>query len=232
MNPSFALLTALGAPLPVPLLDSLSRANFKPAAIIIDGKVPDSGLAIFRARIDPTYIVRDLTDVHVGDIPCYFVKDHNAEPSVRLARNLGVDYFLNAGTPRILKADFLNISKGVINAHPGLLPKYRGCTCVEWSIYNNDPVGASAHFMTTDIDAGPLIYGESMQVKPGESYETIRTRMIGHQVHVLVKALGILSNPPASGFPDSEDGNYFRPIPEAALLEVKSRLLRGEYASP
>ena len=69
-----------------------------------------------------------------------------------------VDCFLNAGTQRKLSKDFLAIaSNGIINIHPGILPDYRGCSCVEWALLNNDMIGNTAHFMDLNYDTGPII---------------------------------------------------------------------------
>ena len=34
-----------------------------------------------------------------------------------------------------------SLKYGILNVHPGILPKYKGRTCVEWSIFNDDKVG-------------------------------------------------------------------------------------------
>ena len=59
-----------------------------------------------------------------------------------------IDLLVNAGTPRILKSNLLKApSIGVINCHPGILPDFRGCTCVEWAIYLDQPIGNTVHLI-------------------------------------------------------------------------------------
>ena len=65
----------------------------------------------------------------------------------------------------IVKESLLKIPReGTLNCHPGLLPRYRGCTCLEWALYEDEPVGATCHFVTPEIDAGDIVRKEIMPV--------------------------------------------------------------------
>ncbi|MBI3557896.1 MAG: hypothetical protein HY074_16665 [Deltaproteobacteria bacterium] len=233
MTSSCALLSSLGSSLTVPLVEELEKLGLIPQAIILDGKMPESGIAIEKARLDASFTIRDLTDVDLIGTPTYFVKNHNSQICVQLLKKLNIKYLLNAGTPRILKSELLDATNGVINCHPGMLPGYRGCTAVEWSIFNNDAVGATAHFMSPGIDEGAIICQEIMAVKAFENYEIIRTRMIGHQARVLAKAFqkAAAGNLTPQSLPAQSEGRYYKPIPWESLAEAKGKLLRGEYTS-
>lgn len=52
-----------------------------------------------------------------------------------------------------------------MNCHPGLLPKFRECTCVEWAVYLDEEVGNTVHFMNEKIDEGPIIVQEALHFK-------------------------------------------------------------------
>jgi methionyl-tRNA formyltransferase len=46
------------------------------------------------------------------------------------------------GGARILKRPILECARlAVLNAHPGLLPAYRGVDVIPWALHNGDPVG-------------------------------------------------------------------------------------------
>ena len=47
--------------------------------------------------------------------------------------------------------------RGVLNAHIGILPAYRGRSVMEWSILHGDETGVSVFFMDEGIDTGPEI---------------------------------------------------------------------------
>ena len=94
-------------------------------------------------------------------IPFYFVGNHNDDKTLRLINSLSVNVLLNAGTPRKLKPNiFDNVEHGCINVHPGLSPFYRGCSAVEWALFNDDKIGNTAHFMTEGYDEGNIIASE------------------------------------------------------------------------
>jgi hypothetical protein len=46
---------------------------------------------------------------------------------------------------------------GILNAHIGLLPQYRGRSVMEWSVLQGDPVGISVFFIDSGIDTGEKI---------------------------------------------------------------------------
>ena len=232
MAAKIGFLTSLGSIVTVPYLEGLESHDLKASAIFIDGSLPEKSMQIIRERLGNTFKNRDLMDIS-SDIPCYFVQNHNSENSIKLYRALGLDYLVNAGTPRILKEDTLRSTKGVINCHPGILPLYRGCSAVEWSIYNNDPVGATAHFMNSKIDEGPIIYFEKLNVEIGEVYSQIRQKMISHQAEVLATALSIAvkDNLLPETMAPQEQGKYYKPIPDELLAEVKRKLELGQYLS-
>lgn len=46
---------------------------------------------------------------------------------------------------------------GILNAHIGLLPKYRGRSVMEWSLVQGDPIGISVFFVDEGIDTGERI---------------------------------------------------------------------------
>ena len=123
--------------------------------------------AIFKKRTDgkfaDTYDLNQfLKKLNDNSIPFYFVSNHNSNKAKILYDNLHLDCLLNAGTPRKISDIILkSTKKGVVNIHPGILPAYRGCSCVEWAILNDDPVGNTAHFMDSGYDTGPIILSEN-----------------------------------------------------------------------
>jgi len=67
----------------------------------------------------------------------------------------------------IITEQFINsFPKGIINAHIGDLPRYRGNACPNWAILNGeDHVGITLHKMTADLDAGPIVIKEIYPLK-------------------------------------------------------------------
>ncbi|AEF03309.1 phosphoribosylglycinamide formyltransferase [Alteromonas naphthalenivorans] len=73
--------------------------------------------------------------------------------------SLNPDYIVLAGFMRILTPEFVNTFSGkLVNIHPSLLPKYKGLNTHQQAIVNGDEEhGVSVHFVTPELDGGPVI---------------------------------------------------------------------------
>lgn len=76
-------------------------------------------------------------------------------------RKENVDLGISVNWPTIINQDFINLFKlGILNAHMGDLPKYRGNAVVAWAILNGEEkIVLSIHFMEGDkLDCGRIVY--------------------------------------------------------------------------
>ncbi|WP_022942155.1 phosphoribosylglycinamide formyltransferase [Psychromonas hadalis] len=100
------------------------------------------------------------------------------------------DLIILAGFMRILSADFVNKYLGkMINIHPSLLPKYQGINTHQRAIDANDDVhGASVHFVTPELDSGPIVLQAKVPVFEDDSSEDLRERVLTqeHLIYPLV----------------------------------------------
>ncbi len=77
------------------------------------------------------------------------------------------------GQPGLLREPLLAIpSLGTLNAHPGLLPWYRGVDVVRWALWLGGPLGVTLHYVDAGVDRGPVIASRPLPVAgargPGE----------------------------------------------------------------
>jgi methionyl-tRNA formyltransferase len=77
---------------------------------------------------------------------------------------------------------------GTLNAHYGLLPAYRGMNVTEWSIFYDDPVGVTIHFVDPGIDTGDIALREEIDVVPGDTLESLRGKHQAAASRMLVEA--------------------------------------------
>jgi phosphoribosylglycinamide formyltransferase-1 len=91
-----------------------------------------------------------------------------------------------AGFMRILTADFVKHYDGrMLNIHPSLLPKYQGLNTHQRVIEAGDNVhGVSIHFVTPELDGGPVILQAEVPVHPGDTTEDL-ARRVHQQEHVI-----------------------------------------------
>jgi len=184
------LLTYPGSPLAYPTVAALQKRGYKEIYLISDGDKPNEKfIKIIDDRTGGKAIFHSMVDFQKMNVPFFFVKDHNSEETLNLLRNLNLDILGSCGTPRKLKTIILYACQyGIVNCHPGRLPDYRGSSTVEWALLNGDAVAASAHFMTEEYDAGPVIETYPFSTK-GLSYAEIRLQMIDHQAQSLADGI-------------------------------------------
>jgi methionyl-tRNA formyltransferase len=167
-------------------------------------------------------------------IPFYFVDNHNSDSSISLIQNLKINCLLNVGTPRRLSANFLSsIQYGVINIHPGLLPAYRGCSAVEWAIYNNDKVGNTAHFMDEGYDTGPIIESEWYEFEKNSSYQSIRIKVYLAGCSLAARLLSRMQDAKLTledaNKQDEAMAKYWEPISDVDMNKVFEKISAKKY---
>jgi phosphoribosylglycinamide formyltransferase-1 len=97
-----------------------------------------------------------------------------------------------AGFMRVLSAAFVAGYLGrMFNIHPSLLPKYRGLHTHRRVLAAGDSVhGASVHFVTPQLDAGPVVLQSRVAVEPGDSEATLAARVLATEHVIYPRALG------------------------------------------
>jgi len=100
-----------------------------------------------------------------------------------------VELVILAGYMRILGEEFANRFNGrMINLHPSLLPRYRGLDTYRRVLESGDAeTGASIHFVTAGLDAGPVISQIRIPVLPNDDIAALSARL-GPMEHKLVVA--------------------------------------------
>jgi phosphoribosylglycinamide formyltransferase 1 len=84
-----------------------------------------------------------------------------------------------AGFMRILSAEFVGRFTGrLLNIHPSLLPKYKGLDTHARAIAAGDSHhGASVHYVTAELDGGPVIMQGRLPLRPGDTPDTVSARV-------------------------------------------------------
>jgi phosphoribosylglycinamide formyltransferase 1 len=145
--------------------------------------VPDAaGLAIARARGIATAVVdhRDFAT--------------RAEFDAALARAVDVgepDVVVLAGFMRVLDAAFVRRYEGrLINVHPSLLPLYPGLHTHRRALADGARVhGCTIHYVTPDVDAGPIIAQQEVAVLPDDTESTLAARVLEAEHRLLPESV-------------------------------------------
>jgi phosphoribosylglycinamide formyltransferase 1 len=102
------------------------------------------------------------------------------------------DMIALAGFMRILSARFIEHYLGrMLNIHPSLLPAYRGLRTHARVLAAGDTEhGASVHFVTAELDAGPVVLQSKVAVEPGDTEATLSARVQATEHIIYPRVLG------------------------------------------
>ena len=101
------------------------------------------------------------------------------------------DLVVLAGFMRILTDELVEHYRGrMINIHPSLLPKYRGTNTHARAIEAGDKeAGCSVHWVTPELDAGPVILQARVPIHPGDSAGTLAARVLEQEQRIYPEAI-------------------------------------------
>lgn len=101
------------------------------------------------------------------------------------------DLVILAGFMRVLTAGFTAHYRGrLLNIHPSLLPKFRGLHTHERAIAAGETEhGASIHFVTAELDGGPVIVQARVPVLPGDDADTLAARVLEQEHRLYPQAI-------------------------------------------
>lgn len=99
-----------------------------------------------------------------------------------------------AGFMRVLSAAFVARYAGrLVNIHPSLLPKFPGLDTHARAITAGEPThGCTVHFVTEEVDAGPIIAQASVSIGPGDTPETLVARVLAEEHKLYPKAVAMV----------------------------------------
>jgi phosphoribosylglycinamide formyltransferase-1 len=119
-----------------------------------------------------------------------------------------------AGFMRVLSAGFVQRYAGrMVNIHPSLLPRYRGLDTHARALAAGDREhGASVHWVTPELDAGPVIAQARVAVEPGDTAERLAARVLAQEHRLYPAALALLLADPVSSSHDTLQTNPPPPL--------------------
>src|SRR5699024_2022239 len=107
----------------------------------------------------------------------------------------GAEWVVLAGFMRIIDADALAPWHGrMINIHPSLLPKYRGLHTHRKALAAGDKQhGASVHFVTAELDGGPVIAQAVIDIHPDDTEDSLAARLLSYEHRLLPATLALIA---------------------------------------
>ncbi|MFP4654164.1 MAG: phosphoribosylglycinamide formyltransferase [Methanohalobium sp.] len=110
---------------------------------------------------------------------------------IRELQDYYIDLVLLAGFMRILGSDFVKFYEHrILNIHPSLLPAFKGLRAQKQALdYGVKVSGCTVHFVTQDMDSGPIILQECVPVLDDDTEESLENRILQKEHVIYPKAV-------------------------------------------
>jgi len=165
------------------ILDAIRRGRLHAeVAVVISDRTEAPALAMARARgcatltIDPkAYLTREQFDQAVADS----------------LRHHGVELVVLAGYLRIVTPALIEpFRHRIMNIHPALLPSFPGLKA-QWQAVEGGVklAGCTVHFVSEEVDRGPIIIQAAIPVRPGEREASLARRLLQQEHRILPRAV-------------------------------------------
>jgi phosphoribosylglycinamide formyltransferase 1 len=167
------------------LLDAQEAGRFKGRIGLVFSNVPDAK-ALERAHNHMVETVAITSKGYSGS------REEYDREILAICQNKKIDLICLAGYMRVLSPFFVKaFPYRIMNIHPALLPKFGGVGMYGHHVHEavlaakEKESGASVHFVTEGVDAGPVILQGSVKVMPTDTAQTLAERVlkVEHQLY-------------------------------------------------
>jgi phosphoribosylglycinamide formyltransferase-1 len=168
------------------LIDAVSDGRLRAEiAVVISNRADAQGLERARAANIDT-----LTIPH-RDFP---TRDAFEAVLVRELRARDVSFICLAGFMRLLGPTFLDaFPNRILNIHPSLLPAFPGVDAQRQAWDHGAKIaGATVHFVTGELDGGPIITQRAIPVLDDDTPETLAARILDVEHRIYPEAVGLV----------------------------------------
>jgi formyltetrahydrofolate deformylase len=160
------------------LLEAAARGNLRAKPVVVVGSRRD--LAPLAKRHGLPFVHADWRDRAASERKVLAALDAH-----------DVDFLVLARFMKILSPEFCwRWRNKILNVHPSLLPAFPGASAYRqaWE-HGVRVVGVTAHFVTPDLDQGPIVCQDAFRLKPGEPLASIVARGQKLESKVLLEAV-------------------------------------------
>jgi phosphoribosylglycinamide formyltransferase 1 len=161
------------------IIDAIAAGRLDASiAIVISNRADAQGLARARAAGIETLVC---------DHKAYASRAEYDRTLVTVLRAHGVTLVCLAGFMRLLGPEFVDaFPNAVLNVHPSLLPAFPGVDAQTQAWAHGVKVsGATVHFVTAELDAGPIVLQRAVEVRDEDTPETLSARILAveHEIY-------------------------------------------------
>lgn len=147
------------------------------------------------------------------NIVSYAPENVNERTWVEYIRKLNPDIIFSFYYRKLICKDILDIpSQGALNVHGSLLPKYRGCACINWAILSGETEsGVTLHYMVEKADAGDIVGQKRFAINYDDTAKDVNIKATKATEELLNEMLPLIKLQKAPRVKvDISKGTYFR----------------------
>jgi len=119
------------------------------------------------------------------------IQEKAEEKIIQICKQYDIDLISLARYMRILSPNFVwRYPNRIINIHPSLLPAFPGALAYAQAYERGTKiVGVTSHYVTENLDQGPIIFQDSFKVDPNDTLEKIKSKGQKLEADTLLKAM-------------------------------------------
>ena len=182
------------------VLGSTNGTDLQAILDAISGRKLNANVAVLISNRDNAYILERARN---HNVPAFFIshkkktrKEFDTEMTAVLKKH-NVDLVLLIGFMRILSVEFCREWQDrILNVHPSLLPKYTGGmdTNVHAEVLENGDkeTGCTIHFVTEELDAGPILVQKSCRVEIDETVQSLKAKVQALEGVAFIEAIQLV----------------------------------------
>lgn len=193
-------------------------------------------------------ILRKLKDIINPSVEYNYIKSYNlpeievnsvnSEKFKKILLKLNPDIILVGSWGEKIKKEIYDIPKiATINAHPSLLPQYRGPNPYFWTIRNREPMsGVSFHLVDVGFDTGAILAQEEVKIFPSDTGKSLKERTVLIARGVVCELLNSLREDVIIPLTQREDRASYYSQPKGLELDFRNSaeendaIIRAIYA--
>lgn len=134
--------------------------------------------------------------------------------ALELLKSLNPELIAVVAYGKILPKEILQLPKfGCVNCHASLLPRHRGASPIQWSIYCGDRVtGVTTMLMDEGMDTGDMLKRAEVEISDDDNFETLHDKLASAGADLLAETVNGLANGSVTPVKQPEEGVSYAPI--------------------
>jgi methionyl-tRNA formyltransferase len=159
------------------------------------------------------------------------VEEITEKDELEVIEQLKPELAISSGFEHKVPKDIIDIpEKGIVNLHPSYLPFNRGSHPFIWPIVEDTVAGVSIHYMNEEIDEGPVIAKERVEIKPSDTAGELRERLMQRQFELFKENWKLIKNGVRGERQDLSMGNvhYRNDLEEVREIDLDEKMEVGE----